>query len=629
MRSSAFAVVLGLLAWCGPSPASAQLVQGPGQGLGAHPQAERRDHVNLVFTRLTSEIGLSSTFTQGNTQTGGVAWIDYNGDHLPDLFISNGSGLAHKLYRNNGDGSFSDVSGLVSKPDLALEDAGALFGDLDNDGDQDLLVYVDSPSYSPTLPNTEGGGPNLLYANQGGTFSELGRISGLVDPSGRRNTTGGLADYDRDGLLDVYLGHGQRNNPPAEGVTDFDRLLRGTGGGLFSDVTATTRIDGYGRDASASLWFDVDDDGRPDLYVGNAGSFDGLLSDMDSHDILYRQDPAVPWFRDATGDPHMLGDDSPEAHGMDVGDIDNDGDWDLYVTDKAGVGPLPDGNALYLGRQDGRLSDNVADLHGVVGVTSWACNFADFDHDGWTDLWVGTEGATVPELLYLNDRDGTFRSVAVAGFNGNDVRGGACADYDGDGDVDLCLWNQAGNTCIYRNDSFNTQHWIEFELTGSPGNRSAIGAVVYLETPGQPTQRRRVSGGDSSHSQQDHVLHFGLGHHVMAQASIDWLDGTHEELGAVAADRVHFALQGAGLQPEVLTDSTARWDQSAQTLTVSSVTTYGGRVTHQAVGYGPMPYLVTGLGYRAVFASVPANPGTVTVTSSSGASWVLTVLTVP
>ena len=314
---------------------------------------------------------------------------------------------------------------------------------------------------------------------------------------------------------------------------------------------------------------------------------------------------------------------------MDVGDIDNDGDWDLYITDMSGVGPLPDGNALYLGRTDGRLNDNVADLRGVQGVTSWACNFADFDNDGWTDLWVGTEGAAVPELLYRNLHDGRFHSASVPGFSGNDARGGATADYDGDGDVDLCVWNQGAATCIYRNDSVGLPHWLEFELTGVTANRSAIGAVVELTAPGEQPQRRRVSGGDSSHSQQDHVLHFGLLHHVVAEASIDWPDGSHEDLGSLPADRLYFVLQGAGPQPEVLTDHVARWDQSAQTLTVSTVTTYGGRAKHEAVGYGPMPYLVTGLGYREVFSGVPANPGTVMVNSNSGAVFVLTVLTVP
>ena len=351
----------------------------------------------------------------------------------------------------------------MAKPDLGLEDAGVTFVDLDNDGDEDLLVFVDNPTIVDVGgDNPQMGGPNLLYLNDGtGTFQEAAAQSGLLDPDGRRSICGALGDYDRDGLLDLYVGEWAIEQTGAQ--NNCDRILRNTGAG-FEDVTDELGLTGYGLDALTCGWLDADLDGWPDLYVGNVVNVDS--PNQLNVDALY-MNQGDGSFVDAWLPEPNLGDDAQAAMGWDIGDIDADGDWDLYVTDMFQPIPHPQGNPLFLGDGAGGFSDNVADLAGVQAAPSWPCNFADFDRDGWIDLWVGTLGVQYNDFLYRNERDGTFSSLSVPAFAGNATRGGSIADYDGDGDVDLFLQNYEMNSRLLRNDSTDTHSWIEFKLQPS------------------------------------------------------------------------------------------------------------------------------------------------------------------
>ena len=587
----------------------------------------------VTLTRVTSEIGLTGAYTEGNSHMGGVAWVDYNGDYWPDLFITNGGGFDHYLFRNEGDGTFTDVSNLVHKPDISVEDGGVCFVALDNDGDEDIVVYVDSPQFLTLGFNVSEGGPNLLYRNNGdGTFSEDALAAGIVDPLGRRNDVGGLADYDHDGYLDLYLGHWQRLSPFTEGITDYDRMLHNDGDGTFTDSSAATRVNGYGRDPLAVCWFDANMDGWQDLYVANTHPYTTGYTDMDSNDTLYVYDPTRGRFWDETGNPRGVGDDSKAAMGVDVGDIDNDGDWDVYVTDVYDLGDPPPGNALYLGTPEGRLLDNEAPQRGVATDTqnvSWPCNFTDFDNDGWVDLWVGTGEVNAREFLFLNDQDGTFTEVSVPDFTSNRVKGGSVADYDGDGDMDIASWNEESDTCIFRNDTDNGRSYIQFKLFGNTSNRSAIGATVFVTVNGE-TQMRRVSGGDSAHSQQELLLTFGVDQAtVVDEVVFRWPNGNEETFNNVPANRLHFVGEGQGPLPESLVGSTARWSTSAETLTVVTASSYGGRAQHFAQGYGFLTYFADTVSYRRVFNNIASAPATVSVVSDSGASWSIPVTIVP
>ena len=165
----------------------------------------------VVMRQVNAEAGLGVVFTDGNSHTGGVAWVDYNGDYLPDLFVTNGGGLDHFLFRNEGDGTFANVSGLVTKPDLSLEDAGVLYADIENDGDYDILVIVDNPTHvDPFAVNPVTGGPNLLYVNQGdgasgARFQDVAKERGLGGLGYGMGLS--LGDFDNDGC---HLGQAVR-----------------------------------------------------------------------------------------------------------------------------------------------------------------------------------------------------------------------------------------------------------------------------------------------------------------------------------------------------------------------------------------------------------------------------------
>jgi len=578
----------------------------------------------ITFSNVSAEAGLGGLYTEGNSHCGGCAWVDYNGDFWPDLFVTNGTGHPHWLFRNEGDGTFADVSDLVAKPDPQIPDAGVKFGDLDNDGDQEILVVVDHAWTSTMDYNPPDGGPNLLYVNQGdGTFVEDAAGTGILDPLGRRNICAGLADYDRDGFLDVYIANWQMNGGQED---NDDRILHNDGDGTFTDVTAQLGLDAYGRDTLTCLWYDAELDGWPDLYVGVATALPGPT--QNPNDVFYSNQGGT--FVDATGDPTVLGNDAQAAMGADIGDIDNDGDWDLYVTDQYLFPVPPLGNPLYLGDGNGGFLDNTADVAGVQANNSWPTNFVDFDHDGWVDLFVGRKGAQFPDFVYMNERDGTFRREYCPELFGNGLRGGSVADYDGDGDMDLFFWNYRQESELIRNDSklaAPVSRWLELKLIGTTSNRDAIGALVRVTTGGL-TQMRRVSGGDSAHSQQDTIVHFGVGDATRATVRIDWPSGAVQTFSSVATNQLVFVDESAGVMTEDVTPLVATWSSAAQALELEFASNFGGRSRLTADGFGPLAYQAASVSYHGTWSAAQA-PTTVTVTSERGGSWNVPVTVVP
>lgn len=606
-------VALGLL-----SPAlSAQF------SVGAAPSPPEPISTAIVFVDGTDDAGIDA-FTFSNTDhSGGVAWIDYNGDYWPDLFMTNGLAWDHWLYRNNGDGTFSDVSTLVSKPSLALESCASLFGDIDNDGDSDLLVVVDFP-----IPSIFAlGGPNLLYINNGdGTFSEQGALHGVLDPLGRRNTSGALADFDRDGSLDIFFGVRISLLFP---LAHFDWYAHNDGSGFFSDATAGTGLDGLGRNALTAMPLDLDLDGWMDLYVGNAGPVEDGYAQSDSFDHFWINDGAVATFSDLVGTGMTIGNDASAAMGADIGDIDNDGDWDLYVTDNPLEGDRPLGNVLYMGDGAGGLQDNTCDISGIcVEAATWPCNFADFDRDGSLDLWVGTLKSSIPDLVYHNNGDGTFTATSQPAMVNNNTRGGSIADFDGDGDVDIAFWDAGQDSPLYRNETPDGLHWLQIKLLGTTSNRDAIGALARA-TAGGTTQMRRVSGGDSAHSQQELMLHFGLGGSTSVDLQIDWPSGTTQTFLGVAADEVLFVDETDGILNESLTFVDAIWSSSTLNLSIEVKSNFGGRTDFDVSGLGSLVWSPESLSFTQDFPQIAANPGTVTLISRRGDSLPVTIVTVP
>jgi len=611
----AIALVLALLA-----PARAQNVtagQAPGRpALGGPAPLVIQPEMTLV----NGPAGLGDVVTAGNGHTGGCAWVDYNGDYLPDLFVTNASAYDHYLFRNEGDGTFADVSALVAKPDIAIESAGVACADIDNDGDTDILVAGDNPFMNVNIFNTTAGGPNLLYVNQGdGTFVEDAAGWGLIDARGFRNITASFADIDLDGLVDAYLGCWAPNNSSTHNRYN---TMYVNGGSSFAAFACGAED---GLEALVTLFFDADMDLYPDLYVGNIAPINAPPL-LDCTDNVYAGGPGGLY--SLTSYPG-IGDDACAPMGLDVGDIDNDGDWDIYCTDLY-LGPnVVPGNHLYLGNPDGSLTDNVAFTANVLADDSWPCNFADFDLDGWVDLWVGCAREGKPDFLYVNLRDGTFEDRTPATWQvGLETKGGSVADYDADGDVDVFIYNdnEGGSglpdslSHLWRNDTDTPFNWVQFKLLGVASNRDAIGATVFV-TAGGTTQMRRVSGGDSAHSQREQILSFGVGFHTNVHVEVRWPSGTIQSFKDVGVNDFHVIDESGGLADEDVSGASATYDPASATLAVVAGSTYGGRSKLSARGLGELAYDASRTRYVGVFPVDAASvPETVDIESARGAS---------
>jgi enediyne biosynthesis protein E4 len=592
----------------------------------------------VTFDKVTLRAGLLNNATNGNTHTGGMAFIDVNNDYLPDIYIVNGHDKGNLLYMNRGDGTFAEESWRAQKP-AGRECAGVTYADLENDGDLDMVVPVDNPNImQSSVPQSYFGGPNLVFVNDGtGVFTEAAAGSGVVDPRGWRSSNGQFADYDLDGCIDLYLLQWAMAAEP--GLDNTDRILRGNCDGTFTDVSDQNAMDPSGRDGLGLLWWDANDDLYPELWVANnSDQYDPPVFDPEHDYYMNLGGTFERW--NSHNDNDAL--DGWAGMGMDVGDIDGDLDWDLYITDvwyldsavinddaSVSVKPYVKGNPLYLGSPDGTLSANACQERNICfGYNSWPTNFMDFDNDGWVDLWVGASVASDPMFLYLNRGDGTgaFDPVRVNGWTGYINRGGTAADYDGDGDVDVFNWVEGGSgSQLWENMQQEPNHWLELRLIGTDSNWAAVGAYLRITTDGY-TQLRRVSGGDSAHSQTDLAVHVGLGDQTSAdQVEIRWPSGNVQVLTDVAGDRFWLVNEDSGLVSEELSAASATWDAGAQVVVVSVQSNYGGRPHFTATGLGPLTYDLDTLSHVG---SLPASspPAQIDLVSDLGGAITVPVM---
>jgi len=455
-------------------------------------------HAQLVFTDITEEAGVALT----DWLTESVAWGDYDNDGDEDLYLTV-DGPNH-LYRNDGGGRFTDVTETAGVGNQGFS-VGTAFGDLDNDGDLDLYVV------------NFGGGLDVLYRNDGPVgpggayrFTDITRVAGTnIERSSR-----GMAfvDYDRDGLLDIFV--------MAIGP---NILYRNLGGLRFGNLAGSLGVDQDDQGVGV-VAVDVDDNGWPDLLTGNRSS---------NFSNLYLNRGGV--FEDVAVEAGTT------ARGLGMGvaafDADNDLDFDLYWTSWPEVA-----NALYENR-GGVLFDNVAAASGTDDPLGWgiSCNVGDVDLDGWQDFFVtnGFSDTSGPNVLFRNLGDGAFADItATLGGGAFDGRGVAFADIDNDGDLDLVVtadMNQPSR--LWRNDSPTGHHWLGLRLRGTQSNRSAIGARVVVTTS-EGSYVQEVSGGAGRGSQNSLPLEFGLGSAtVVEELTIRWPSGIVQTRRNVVVDR--------------------------------------------------------------------------------------------
>ncbi|MFQ5689258.1 MAG: FG-GAP-like repeat-containing protein [Gemmatimonadota bacterium] len=499
----------------------------------------------------------------------GAAWGDYDGDGWLDLFVVNEVGpltlgpaqaksspARSTLYHNEGDGRFTDVTEAVGI-DLRGWGMAAAWTDYDNDGHPDLAI-------------TSYGGITLLHNEGDGRFTDRTAKAGLSGPRGFW-TGAAWADYDRDGLADLYVtayvkyetldgGATSRQYdvevPPSLNPESFEPernlLFHNLGGGRFTEVAGRAGVsDPEGRSLSAA-WADFDQDGWPDLYVAN---------DV-SDNALYRN-RGDGTFEDVSHLTRVA--DYRGAMGLAVGDWNGDSDLDLFVTHW-----IAQENAFYDNRLRSAFESleapapntlqfmDEADRYGLgqiaLDFVGWGTSFFDYDNDGRVDLLV-VNGSTFQEaehperLIPMSDQlfwnrgpeEGFYDLSPVAGeyFSRQYVgRGAAFGDYDNDGAVDVFIVNNGGPGVLLRNSGAPGRHWLELRLRGTRSNRSALGARVDLLSGGS-VQTREVGVQSSYLSQNSPVVHFGLG----ARAAVDslvirWPSGLRQVVPAPPTDRI-------------------------------------------------------------------------------------------
>jgi hypothetical protein len=495
----------------------------------------------------------------------GAAFIDYDQDGWLDIFLLSGSvdGLrmegapeaTNRLYRNNRDGTFTDVTDQAGLRRSGWASAVAV-GDYDNDGFDDLFITY--------------WGQNALYHNNGdGTFTDVTRQAGLLHPKTRWGSGCTFVDYDRNGRLDLFVANylefdpktvpppgrdpncnwkgipvhcGPRGLPPG---TPF--LYRNNGDGTFTDVSAASGVArARGSYMMTAVAADFDNDDWPDIYVACDSTPSFLF--RNNHDGTFREvgvRSGVALNEDGNVQAGM---------GLGVGDYDLNGSLDLLKTHFS-----DDTSILY--RNDGMgFFDDVTTASGLAVETryvGWGAGVVDLDNDGLPDLFVATGGVfpevaakrpaypmQTPSLIFRN-LGGRFEELTESTGAPHCSRGCAFGDFDNDGDIDILVVNLNQPPSLLRND-VGAGHWIKVKLIGVQSNRGAIGARVTARYGGR-VQAQEVLSQSSFYSASDSRLHFGMGPAEVVDLEIRWPNGGRETVSKVPADQLVVVREGSGI----------------------------------------------------------------------------------
>ena len=531
------------------------------------------------FTDVAATAGLGSALlTVGNPDSKkyiieangtGAAFVDIDHDGWLDIFLVNGSRLegfpkgseAHSyLFRNTRDGSFVDASAEsgLKRPGWG---SGVCAGDYDNDGSTDLFVTY--------------WGPNALFHNNRGKFTDVAAHAGVKGPEKEWSSGCTFLDYDRDGNLDLFVTSYQQFDPartplPGKGVNcqwkgvpvfcgprglpfGTATLYRNRGDGTFEDVSIASGI----RKAKSFYAFtpiaaDLNQDGWVDIYVA-----------CDSTPSLYFRNNKDGTFAElATEAGLAFNEHGHEQGGMGVavGDLDADGNLDLIKTNFAGDYPN-----VYRNQGKGIFEDEVVRAGLAVNpqYVAWGVGLVDFDNDGLQDVFQANghvypeiDSAKIvetyrnPKLVYRNLGGGRFEDVTHIGGTGlakkASSRGVAFGDFDNDGDIDAIVVNMGESPSLLRNDLPRGNHWLQLRLRGTKSNRTAIGAVVTVSAGGSK-QTLPLLSQSSFLSQSDFRLHFGLGQaDRVDEVTVRWPNGLVERFAGVMIDRISELVEGSG-----------------------------------------------------------------------------------
>jgi len=472
--------------------------------------------VDPTFIKITT----GAIVTDADHSPGGT-WGDYNNDGFLDLFAYNGmDGVAYTpyLYRNNGDRTFTKIT---SGPpvNVSAESYSSCWGDYDNDGNLDLYMSAI--------------GKSLLFHNNGnGSFTRI-----TTNPAVQISNIGGWVDYNSDGFLDLFA-----TGFDFSGSTNaHNYLYRNNGDGTFSATTNST-LDSDRGSFAGGAWADYDNDGNPDVFVCAA-----YVSGIPQPNRLYHNNGDGTFAKVTTG--NIVNDPAGNSGSSDWGDYDNDGFLDLFV-----VNQYAQANSLYHNSGDrsfNRITNGIV-VNDHPTNSAWGslgCAWGDYDNDGWLDLYVGNEGPpdlapAVVNFLYHNNGDGTFTKITTGSpvNEYSDSWGVTWADYDNDGFLDLFASRGDGRgNYLYRNNG-NSNSWLTVKLVGKASNRAAIGAKVRVKATIDGVSRwqlRQITGGGAVFGHNELRANFGLGDTTNVDlVRIEWPSGIVQTMTNVAPKQI-------------------------------------------------------------------------------------------
>jgi hypothetical protein len=544
-----------------------------------------------VFTDITRQAGINMKLINGDKTTEylvdvnglGACFLDYNNDGFQDIFIVNGTSRKSEaaglrphdyLLRNNGDGTFTDVTTQAHLGDSGWH-SGCAVADYNNDGFPDIYLT----SY----------GPNKLYRNNGdGTFTDVAAAAHVDDPHWaypKWSMGAAWADYDNDGRLDLYVANfarvDPRHLPPKPGDAGACRLqevpiacppdsypgeqgilYHNNGDGTFTDVTQAAGLTRADKDQGRGfgvVFGDFNNDGLQDIYqVNDSGMSFFYINNGDGT------------FRDASFESGLALDGFGNVHGtmgVTVGDYNNDGLMDIFIADW-----IKQDKTLYE-NQGSYIFSDVSAARGIAQLgyeyCGWGTRLFDFDNDGWLDIWI-TFGHTDPQVEMTHPdhpfAEPNYMLRSIEGKKFEDVseatglrklpnhsgRGVAFGDIDNDGDIDVLISNKNDVPTLLRNDGGNRNNWMMIRAEGVKSNRSGIGARITV-TAGGTRRIFDVRNNESYLSSNDLRVPIGMG--TLKQADtveIRWPNGHVDRTSNVPVNTFYWAREGDQLRPDPL-----------------------------------------------------------------------------
>jgi hypothetical protein len=514
----------------------------------------------IQFADVTAKAGIDFVHQSGaspekrmfETFGSGVAWIDYDNDGFQDLFFVNGApGSSNALYHNNHDGTFTDVTaraGVAGNSGGRFK-TGVAAGDFDNDGYLDLYVTAFGPN-------------TLYRNNHDGTFSDVTAAAGVAGDPAEWSTSAGFFDYDRDGYLDLYvvnyLDYRLDDNPycgqAKEGYRMYchptlfdgkaDRLFHNNGNGTFSDVSKQAGIANPAGKGLGVTFCDFNRDGLTDIYVANDTVRNFLYRNTGTGTFVDEAYRAGVGF-DPNGKPRA-------GMGTDCADVDGNGLPDLFVTNFS-----EELNGLFVNQGDGIFEEvtTKAGLGSSFLPLGFGTKLFDADNDGDADIYV-TNGHVIDnvklyrptltyaqkDLLYENLGAGKFRDVSAQGGAALQVtrvgRGLAVGDFDNDGNLDVVISSVNMRPVLLKNQGVRAGSWIMIRAKGKKSNAFGLGTTVTLETS-LGKQVKEITNVASYLSSNDIRLHFGLGTaKIIQRIEVAWPSGTKQVLTNVAINQI-------------------------------------------------------------------------------------------